>query len=192
VPQCISVKEVLLPFDKLPGADPILGPEMRSTGEVMGIDYDFGTAYYKAQLAADNRLPAEGTVFLSIRDEDKGRIVDVARKLLSAGLHLIGTEGTVTHLRGHDIAAIPIKKVSGGSPNVVDLIRAGKVNLIINTPRSKQGRRDGYEIRRAAVDFGVPYITTVQAAVAAGDAVVVAAGRGEIGVAAVRGYHEEK
>ncbi|MCK4811214.1 MAG: ATP-grasp domain-containing protein, partial [Methanosarcinales archaeon] len=190
VPQCVSVKEVLLPFDKLPGADPILGPEMRSTGEVMGIDYDFGTAYYKAQLAADNRLPAEGTVFLSIRDEDKGRIVDVARKLLSAGLHLIGTEGTVTHLRGHDIAAIPIKKVSGGSPNVVDLIRAGKVDLVINTPGAKQGRRDGYEIRRAAVDFSVPYITTIQAAVAAGDAITVAArAEGGVGVAAVREYH---
>ena len=187
-PSRVSVKEVLLPFDKLPGADPLLGPEMRSTGEVMGIDYDFGTAYYKAQLAADNRLPAEGTVFLSIRDEDKGRIVDVARKLRSTGLHLIGTEGTVTHLRDHDIAAIPIKKVSEGSPNVVDLIRAGKVDLIINTPRNKQGRRDGYEIRRAAVDFGVPYITTIQAAMAAADA-VVAVGRGEIEVESIRGCH---
>ncbi|NOQ33712.1 MAG: carbamoyl-phosphate synthase large subunit [Methanosarcinales archaeon] len=191
VPQCVSVKEVLLPFDKLPGADPILGPEMRSTGEVMGMDHDYGTAYYKAQLAAGNRLPTKGTVFLSIRDEDKGRIVDIARKLRSTGLQLIGTGGTVAHLRDHDVAAIPIKKVSEGSPNVVDLIRAGKVDLIVNTPRSKQGRRDGYEIRRAAVDFSVPYITTIQAAVAAGDAVVVAAGKGEggVGVAAVREYH---
>ncbi|HIE32206.1 MAG TPA: carbamoyl-phosphate synthase large subunit, partial [Methanosarcinales archaeon] len=190
VPACVSVKEVLLPFDKLPGADPLLGPEMRSTGEVMGTDYDFGTAYYKAQLAAENRLPVEGTVFLSIRDEDKDRIVDVARKMRSTGLHLIGTEGTVTYLRDHGIASIPIKKVSEGSPNVVDLIRAGKVDLIVNTPRSKQGRRDGYEIRRAAVDFSVPYITTIQAAMAAADALVVAAGKGDIGVAAVRGYHK--
>ncbi|MEA1966575.1 MAG: carbamoyl-phosphate synthase large subunit, partial [Euryarchaeota archaeon] len=207
VPQCVSVKEVLLPFDKLPGADPILGPEMRSTGEVMGMDHDYGTAYYKAQLAAGNRLPTKGTVFLSIRDADKGRIVDIARKLRSTGLQLIGTGGTVAHLRDHDVAAItplastpgteifsralPIKKVSEGSPNVVDLIRAGKVDLIVNTPRSKQGRRDGYEIRRAAVDFSVPYITTIQAAVAAGDAVVVAAGKGEggVGVAAVREYY---
>ncbi len=193
VPQCVSVKEVLLPFDKLPGADPILGPEMRSTGEVMGMDHDYGTAYYKAQLAAGNRLPTKGTVFLSIRDADKGRIVDIARKLRSTGLQLIGTGGTVAHLRDHDVAAIPIKKVSEGSPNVVDLIRAGKVDLIVNTPRSKQGRRDGYEIRRAAVDFSVPYITTIQAAVAAGDAVVVAAGKGEggVGVAAVLEYHRE-
>ena len=192
VPQCVSVKEVLLPFDKLPGADPILGPEMRSTGEVMGIDHDFGTAYYKAELAADNRLPVRGTVFLSIRDADKEAIVDVARKLRSAGLRLIGTEGTVTHLRDHNISAIPIRKVSEGSPNVVDLIRAGKVDLIVNTPRSKQGRRDGYEIRRAAVDFSVPYITTIQAAIAAGDAIMVAAGKGEggVGVAAVLEYHE--
>ncbi|MEA1945552.1 MAG: carbamoyl-phosphate synthase large subunit [Euryarchaeota archaeon] len=189
VPACVSVKEVLLPFDKLPGADPILGPEMRSTGEVMGIDHDFGTAYYKAELAADNRLPVEGTVFLSIRNEDKEAIVDVARRLRSSGLHLIGTEGTVAHLQDHDISAIPIRKVSEGSPNVVDLIRAGKVDLIINTPRSRQGRRDGYEIRRAAVDFGVPYITTIQAAVAAAGAVVVAAGREEIEVEAIREYH---
>ncbi len=207
VPQCVSVKEVLLPFDKLPGADPILGPEMRSTGEVMGMDHDYGTAYYKAQLAAGNRLPTKGTVFLSIRDADKGRIVDIARKLRSTGLQLIGTGGTVTHLRDHGVAAItpsastpgteifsrvlPIKKVSEGSPNVVDLIRAGKVDLIVNTPRSKQGRRDGYEIRRAAVDFSVPYITTIQAAVAAGDAITVAArAEGGVGVAAVREYHE--
>ncbi len=186
VPQCVSVKEVLLPFDKLPGADPILGPEMRSTGEVMGMDHDYGTAYYKAQLAAGNRLPTKGTVFLSIRDADKGRIVDIARKLRSTGLQLIGTGGTVAHLRDHDVAAIPIKKVSEGSPNVVDLIRAGKVDLIVNTPRSKQGRRDGYEIRRAAVDFSVPYITTIQAAVAAGDAITVAAGKDGIGVESIR------
>jgi carbamoyl-phosphate synthase large subunit len=191
VPQCVSVKEVLLPFDKLPGADPILGPEMRSTGEVMGMDYDYGTAYYKAQLAADNRLPTEGTVFLSIRDADKGLIVDIARKLRSTGLRLIGTGGTVRVLKDHGVSAIQIKKVSEGSPNVVDLIRGGKVDLIVNTPRSKQGRRDGYEIRRAAVDFSVPYITTIQAAVAAGDAITVAArAEGGVGVAAVLEYHE--
>jgi len=191
VPNCVSVKEVLLPFDKLPGADPILGPEMRSTGEVMGMAHNYGTAYYKAQLAADNRLPTTGTVFLSIRDDDKALILNVARKLRSSGLHLIGTGGTVMHLRDHGVAAIPIKKVSEGSPNVVDLIRAGKVDLIVNTPRSKQGRRDGYEIRRAAVDFSVPYITTIQAAVAAGDAITVAArAEGGVGVAAVLEYHE--
>lgn len=188
-PSCVSVKEVLLPFDKLPGADPILGPEMRSTGEVMGVDHDYGTAYYKAQLAAGNELPMKGTVFLSIRDADKSQIVDIARKLRSTGLQLIGTGGTVTHLRDHGVAAIPIKKVSEGSPNVVDLIRAGKVDLIVNTPRSKQGRRDGYEIRRAAVDFSVPYITTIQAAVAAGDAIAVAAGKAEIGVESIREYY---
>jgi carbamoyl-phosphate synthase large subunit len=187
VPQCVSVKEVLLPFDKLPGADPILGPEMRSTGEVMGMDHDYGTAYYKAQLAAGNRLPTKGTVFLSIRDEDKAVILNVARKLRSSGLHLIGTEGTVAHLRDHGVAAIPIKKVSAGSPNVVDLIRAGKVDLIVNTPGAKQGRRDGYEIRRAAVDFSVPYITNdLRLAVVAGDAITVAVGKDGIGVESIR------
>ena len=165
------------------------------------MDHDYGTAYYKAQLAAGNRLPTKGTVFLSIRDADKGRIVDIARKLRSTGLQLIGTGGTVAYLHDHSVAAItppastpgtevfsralPVKKVSEGSPNVVDLIRAGKVDLIVNTPRSKQGRRDGYEIRRAAVDFSVPYITTIQAAMAA-------RAKGGVGVAAVREYHEEK
>ena len=96
--------------------------------------HDYGTAYYKAQLAVDNNLPTKGTVFLSIRDDDRDRIVDIARKLRSTGLYLLGTGGAVAYLRNHGVAAIPIKKVSEGSPNVVDLIRAGKVDLIINTP----------------------------------------------------------
>lgn len=187
-PRCVSVKEVLLPFDKLPGADPLLGPEMRSTGEVMGIDYDFATAFYKAELAAENMIPKQGTVFLSIRDEDKDDILEVAKSIAESGLKLIATSGTARYLRDHGIDAETVKKVSEGSPNIVDLIRRSEVDLIINTPRSKQSRRDGYEIRRAAVDFGVPYITTIRAAIAAATAIQRAS---DMDVVSLREYHKE-
>ncbi|KAB2947815.1 MAG: carbamoyl-phosphate synthase large subunit [Candidatus Methanoperedens sp.] len=187
-PKHVSVKEVLLPFDKLPGADPLLGPEMKSTGEVMGIDYDFGKAFFKAEWAADNKLPMSGTVFLSIRDTDKVQIVGVARKMQEAGLHILGTRGTAQFLADKGIRIEVINKVSEGSPNVVDLIHNKKVDLIINTPTSKQAVKDGFQIRRAAVDFSVPYITTIQAALAAADA-IEAMNRGEISIKSLGEYH---
>ncbi|VVB55546.1 Pyruvate carboxylase subunit A [uncultured archaeon] len=187
-PKHVSVKEVLLPFDKLPGADPLLGPEMKSTGEVMGIDYDFGKAFFKAEWAADNKLPMSGTVFLSIRDTDKVQIVGVARKMQEAGLHILGTRGTAQFLAQNGIRIEVIKKVSEGSPNVVELIHNRKVDLIINTPTSKQAVKDGFQIRRSAVDFSVPYITTIQAALAAADA-IEAMNRGEISIKSLGEYH---
>ncbi|MCX9084985.1 MAG: carbamoyl-phosphate synthase large subunit [Candidatus Methanoperedens sp.] len=186
----VSVKEVLLPFDKLPGADPLLGPEMKSTGEVMGIDYDFGKAFYKAEWAADNKLPMTGTVFISIRDTDKEHIVKIAKKMQAAGLHILGTQGTVDYLEENGIKIEVIKKVSEGSPNVVDLIHSKKVDLIINTPTSKQAVKDGFQIRRAAVDFSVPYITTIQAALAAADA-IEAMNKGEITIKSLGEYHKK-
>ncbi len=184
----VSVKEVLLPFDKLPGADPVLGPEMKSTGEVMGIDYDFGRAFFKAEWAADNILPLSGTVFMSIRDEDKKLIARVAKKMQAAGLHLIGTRGTAKFLSQNGVKMDIINKVSEGAPNIVDLIHKKEVNLIINTPSSKQTVKDGYHIRRAAVDFSVPYITTIQAALAAADA-IEAMKNGEITIKSLGEYH---
>jgi carbamoyl-phosphate synthase large subunit len=189
-PRHVSVKEVLLPFDKLPGADPLLGPEMKSTGEVMGIDYDFGKAFYKAEWAADNKLPMSGTVFMSIRNTDKVHIVRIAKKMQDAGLHILGTQGTVNYLEEKGIKIDVIKKVSEGSPNVVDLIHNKKVDLIINTPTSKQAVKDGFQIRRAAVDFGVPYITTIQAALAAADA-IEAMNKGEITIKSLGEYHSK-
>ncbi len=188
IPTHVSVKEVLLPFDKLPGADPVLGPEMKSTGEVMGIDYDFGRAFFKAEWAGDNKLPLKGTVFMSIRDDDKALIVRVAKKMAAAGLHLLGTRGTAAFLSKSGIAMEVINKVSEGTPNVVDLIHKKEVDLIINTPRSKQTVKDGYHIRRAAVDFSVPYITTIQAALAAADA-IEAMKNGEITIKSLSEYH---
>jgi carbamoyl-phosphate synthase large subunit len=167
----VAVKEVLLPFNKLPGVDTVLGPEMKSTGEVMGIDYDFGRAYYKASISADNELPVRGNVFISVISEQKDEVIPIARKLTELGLSLYGTSGTVDYLSQAGVAANLVRKVQEGSPNVIDLLRQGEIRLIINTPSDKQSRQDHYQIMRAAVDYGVPYITTVQAARAAAMAI---------------------
>ena len=190
IPANVSVKEVLLPFDRLPGADPLLGPEMKSTGEVMGIDTNFAHAFFKAQLSAENELPLKGTVFMSIRQKDKEHIATVARKLQGAGLRLIGTKGTAAYLQSKGIQMETIQKVSEGSPNVVDLIHENKVQLIINTPTNKQSRSDGYQIRRAAVDYKIPYITTIQAALASADA-IVAMKLEKITIKPIKEYHKE-
>jgi carbamoyl-phosphate synthase large subunit len=163
----VAVKEVLLPFNKLAGVDTMLGPEMKSTGEVMGIDYDFGLAFYKACISADNELPLKGNIFISVNMEQKDEVVPIARKLKDLGLVLYGTEGTVDYLHEAGIEAHLVRKVQEGSPNVLDMMRHGEIRLIINTPQDKQSRQDHYQIMRAAVDFQIPYITTLQAARAA-------------------------
>jgi carbamoyl-phosphate synthase large subunit len=163
----VAVKEVLLPFNKLTGVDTILGPEMKSTGEVMGIDYDFGLAFYKACISADNELPLNGNVFISVNIVQKDEVIPIARKLRDLGLTLYGTEGTVDYLNAAGIGAHLVRKVQEGSPNVIDMMRHGEIRLIINTPTDKQSRQDHYQIMRTAVDFSIPYITTIQAARAA-------------------------
>lgn len=186
----VSVKEVLLPFDKLPGADPVLGPEMKSTGEVMGVDVDYGRAFFKAQLSADNLLPLTGKVFISVKDEDREELLDVAGKLVSSGIELLGTKGTADFLAEHGIEMGFVRKVHEGSPNVIDMMRRYEVALVINTPNDKLSREDSSRIRRAAVDFKVPYITTVQAALAAANA-IVAMKYGESEVKSINEYHRE-
>jgi carbamoyl-phosphate synthase large subunit len=163
----VAVKEVLLPFNKLSGVDTMLGPEMKSTGEVMGIDYDFGLAFYKACISADNELPLKGNIFISVNMEQKEDVIPIARKLRDLGLVLFGTEGTVDYLYEAGIEAHLVRKVQEGSPNVLDMMRHGEIRLIINTPQDKKSREDHYQIMRAAVDFQIPYITTLQAARAA-------------------------
>lgn len=163
----VAVKEVLLPFNKLLGVDTMLGPEMKSTGEVMGIDYDFGLAFYKACISADNELPLKGNIFVSVNMEQKGEVIPIAQKLRDLGLTLYGTEGTVEYLHEAGVEAHLVRKVQEGSPNVIDMMRHGEIRLIINTPTDKQSRQDHYQIMRAAIDFGIPYITTIQAARAA-------------------------
>jgi carbamoyl-phosphate synthase large subunit len=163
----VAVKEVLLPFNKLLGVDTMLGPEMKSTGEVMGIDYDFGLAFYKACISADNELPLKGNIFVSVNMEQKDDVIPIAKKLRDLGLILYGTEGTVDYLHEAGIEAHLVRKVQEGSPNVIDMMRHGEIRLIINTPTDKQSRQDHYQIMRAAVDYSIPYITTIQAARAA-------------------------
>ncbi len=186
----VSVKEVLLPFDRLPGADVLLGPEMRSTGEVMGIDYDLGLAFFKAELSADNRLPLDGLVFISVRDDDKAAVAVAAKKLSEAGLKIIATDNTAEYLKKSGINVERVNKIFNGSPNVLDYMRQGEVKLIINTPTTKQSVKDGYQIRRSAVDYHVPYITTVQAAQAAADAILKAR-KDQITIKALGDYHKE-
>lgn len=163
----IAVKEAVFPFAKLSGVDVVLGPEMKSTGEVMGIDCDFGMAYYKAEAAAETELPTSGTVFISVKDEDKLRMVPIAKKLASLGFKILATRGTAEALTAMGVEAEVVPKVSEGQPNIVDYIRSGEISLIINVPKGKGPKDDEFHIRRAAVEYKTPYITTVAAAHAA-------------------------
>jgi len=169
----VAVKEVVLPFDMLDGVDPILSPEMKSTGEVMGIDYKFGLAFFKAELAANNELPLNGTVFISVGDEFKPKIVDLSKRLQDYGFSIITTKGTGKYLYEHGIETDNVKKVNEGDPNIIDLIERGDVSLIINILSSKRSRKDDYSIRKAAIGSKIPYITTLQAAKAAVDAIKI-------------------
>ncbi|AAB89970.1 carbamoyl-phosphate synthase large subunit [Archaeoglobus fulgidus] len=187
----VAVKEAVFPFIKLPGVDPVLGPEMKSTGEVMGIDYDFGLAYYKAELAAGMKLPLKGTVFISVRRKDKNdRLLYLARKFKELGFRIIATDGTRDFLVQNGIEADLILKISQGRPNILDAIVNGQVDLIINTPSGKRGRTEGYMIRRAAVDYGVAHITTLAGAMAAVRAIEAVKSRKMV-VKSIQEYHEE-
>jgi carbamoyl-phosphate synthase large subunit len=166
-PAQVAVKESVFPFLKFPGADTILGPEMRSTGEVMGLDRDFFRAFAKAQLAAGNVLPRKGRVFLSVRDEDKGAIVDVARRLSALGFKLIATRGTREVLRRAGIECEHTNKVKEGQPHIVDKIISGEISMVINTTSGRQSIRDSYSIRRQTLQAGIPYFTNFSAAQAA-------------------------
>ena len=163
----VSVKEAVLPFDRFHGADALLGPEMRSTGEVMGIAEDYPTAFGKAQAAAGAGLPAGGTAFISVTDGDKAAATQVAASLHDLGFAILATRGTAQAIRRMGVPVESILKLSDGSPNVVERIEAGEVELVINTPTGSGARADGYEIRRAAIARGVPCITTMTGATAA-------------------------
>ncbi len=163
----IAVKEAVLPFNKFPGVDTVLGPEMKSTGEVMGIDTDFGLSFQKAQLGAGVRLPQEGTVFLSVNDRDKEGLVPIAQQLSDLDFRLIATGGTCAFLKSHNIACNRIFKIQEGRPNILDAIKNGEISLMINTPAGEQSQAADPEIRKAAVQYGLPYTTTLSGAAAA-------------------------
>ncbi len=168
----VAVKEVVFPFTKLPGVDPLLSPEMKSTGEVIGMDDDFPTAYYKAQIAAGNELPLQGTIFISVKRADRQKIIPVARKFRELGFDILATPGTSRDISNADIGNRTILKISEGSPNILDLVKGRRVDLIINTPTvGRSPKRDGYKMRRSAVELDIPYITTVSGAQAAAKAI---------------------
>ncbi len=167
----VCVKEVVLPFDRFAGADSLLGPEMRSTGEVMGIARDFPTAFAKAQAAAGAGLPSSGTAFITVADGDKAAATGVATVLHDLGFKIIATRGTAQAIRKMGIPAEPINKIGEGSPHVVDWIERGEVDLVVNTPIGTGARADGYEIRTAAVARGIPCITTMAGGMAAARAI---------------------
>jgi carbamoyl-phosphate synthase large subunit len=160
------IKSPVFPFVKFPGVDPVLGPEMRSTGEVMGIGEDFGTAFLKAQQGAGTRLPREGAVFISVNDQDKRQVVDLARELSRLGFKIVATRGTQRKLEAAGLQCQFVYKVDEGRPNITDLIRSKQINLIINTPLGRTSFYDERAIRRAAMQYGVPCITTMTGAIA--------------------------
>jgi len=168
----VAVKEAVFPFTKLPGVDTVLGPEMRSTGEVMGLADSFGMAFAKAQIAAEGSLPLEGTIFVTVNDHDKPTVLPIARRFHELGFRILATEGTERYLRGRGVPAERVKKVHEGRPNAIDLIVSGEIHLLINTPLGKFTQVDDYAIRRAALVHRVPYTTTMSAASAACDAII--------------------
>jgi carbamoyl-phosphate synthase large subunit len=171
IPAHISVKEAVLPFEKFPGTDTILGPEMRSTGEVMGIDTDFGKAFAKAELAANQRLPLEGMVFVSMNDREKTAAVPVVRDLLDLGLQVIATAGTRKTLQEHGLDVELVLKLHEGRPHVLDWIKNHKIQLILNTPAGEAAQQDDRVIRRTALAYKIPTITTIAAAKATAAAI---------------------
>lgn len=183
----VAVKESIFPFIKLPEADSVLGPEMRSTGESMGIDENFEVSYYKAQLSAGMELPQGGKIFISVKDADKDKILDIVEKAEELGFEIIGTRGTAEAVKGKVKIEI-IRKVSQESPNIRDAILGGEIDLIINTPSGRQSADDNYYIRRRAVELGIPYVTTLAGARAALNA-IEEIGKGEIGVKSLNEYH---
>lgn len=159
-----SIKEAILPFNRFPGFDTILGPEMKSTGEVMGIDKNFGVAFAKSQIATNQILPTSGKVFISVNDKDKSNIVPIAAALFKMGFKIIATKGTSEILEKHNIKCFSVLKISEGRPNVLDMMKNREINLIINTPEGSNARSDGYYLRTAAVMQNIPSITTISAA----------------------------
>ncbi len=177
----VAVKEAVFPFSKLHGVDLILGPEMRSTGEVMGIADSFGMAFAKAQISAGGALPLEGAIFVTVNDDDKENVTPIVRRFHGLGFRVLGTEGTARYLRARGIPAERVHKVHEGRPNAIDLLLSDRVQLLINTPLGKLSQQDDYAIRQAALQHGVPYTTTLSGASAACDAIIALRSRaGEV------------
>ncbi|MCL4457580.1 MAG: carbamoyl-phosphate synthase large subunit [Nitrospirae bacterium] len=185
----VAVKEAVFPFDRFPGVDVILGPEMKSTGEVMGIDDNFGLAYAKAQAASKNRIPTSGMIFISVKDKDKPYTAEMAKKLLSMDFQIIATRGTAKYLSDNGIAVDVINKVAEGRPHVVDMIKNREVNFIINTVTGAQAQKDSLSIRRNALQYNIPYTTTISGASAVVGAIEMLLKK-ELSIKSIQEYHK--
>jgi carbamoyl-phosphate synthase large subunit len=190
IPKHVSFKESVFPFNRFPGVDIILGPEMKSTGEVMGIDKDFSRAYIKSQLAAGQKLPTKGNVFISVRDKDKRSVLLIARKLQDLGFHIYASAGTASALEKNGIAVKVLQKIAEGSPNVLDLMRDGKIQLVINTPSGRIPRQDEVKIRSQVILYNVPYTTTISGAQATVNGMEVLL-KNDLEVKALQEYHKK-
>jgi len=185
-----AVKEAIFPFNRFPGVDPILGPEMRSTGEVMGIDSDFGMAFAKSQIGVQSQLPYSGTVFISVKNQDKRKVIYIAKKLNDLGFQIVATKGTAKVLMNNGISVETVNKVGEGRPNVVDFIKNQKIDLIINTPSGGRTQMESSFIRKEAVMKNIPYVTTLSGA----EATVYAIERLKkfpLQVQSIQEYHQE-
>ncbi len=177
-----------MPFSRFPGVDILLGPEMRSTGEVMGIDRSFGLAFIKSQLAAGQHLPSQGTVFISVNDRDKPSIVEPAKSFADMGLRLAATQGTADFLASQGIEAQRVNKVYEGRPNVIDMIKNQEINLVINTSSGKMTIQDSSSLRQATIIYNIPYTTTLAGAKALAQALRELQGQG-LEVCCLQEYH---
>jgi len=184
------VKTPVFPFMRFPGVDTLLGPEMKSTGEVMGGAPTFGAAFAKAQIGAGQRLPGEGTVFISVNNDDKPRVLPVARDLRELGFQIVATRGTAAFLRAHGLQADIIFKINEGRPHVADEILNGRVQMVVNTPLGRESFFDDKTVRRIAMMHGVPCITTLTAAAAAVSAIRALKSEG-LAVKAIQSYHAQ-
>ena len=188
IPTYTSVKEAVFPFLKFPGVDTLLGPEMRSTGEVMGIDRRFGLAFAKAEEAAGNRLPSSGCALVTVRPEDRERIGRVSKRLVEAGMTLMATDGTAEYLESLGLECARVNKVYEGSPHTVDAIRGGKVQLVLHTVGDPKSVQDSFSMRRAALETATPYFTTIAGAAAAAEGLLLRSQNG-IKVTALQDFH---
>src|SRR3984885_6397019 len=188
---CYYVKSPVFPWSKFPGVDTVLGPEMKSTGEVMGVGDSFGEAFGKAQLAAGQKLPTQGTVFLSVTEHDKRHVAELARKFVDMGFKLVATSGTGDIIEAAGMKVERVYKVKEGRPNVVDFIKGQRIHLIVNTPTGLEPWFDEKAIRRAAVMARIPTITTLSAARAAAEG-IAALQRGEVRIRALQQLHAER
>ncbi|MBI5188344.1 MAG: carbamoyl-phosphate synthase large subunit [Nitrospirae bacterium] len=189
--QHIAVKEAVFPFDRFPGVDTILGPEMKSTGEVMGIDKDFGRAFGKSQTSCGNRIPLSGKIFISLKDKDKPLSVSIVKKLLELGFSVIATRGTALYLKDHGLDVEVVNKVTEGRPHIVDFIKNKEIDFVINTVSGAQAQKDSFSIRQSALQYGIPFTTTISGAIAAVNAIEMLKKK-QVNIKSIQKYHKGK